>query len=285
MRRIVAVVVIVLLILIAAGGAVWVKDSDSQTAVDLRDRLDIKKSESQGITGSGYIDAQQITLASEVGGEVASVAVKAGDPVLAGDAVVQVKSADLDTQLQQAQATVDTARAQFERLSADSQVQSAQLPGAAGTAPAQQRLAEALVHQAEARLHTLEVQQRKLAIYAPIDGTVDEVLTQPGEQVQPGTPLVRVSQPNPVQLTVYVPQTQLGDVRPGQTAKVTVDAFPDQEFTGQVVAIANQAEFTPKNVQTKDQRADLVFAVRIELPNEDGALKAGMPADAVIEEG
>jgi membrane fusion protein YbhG len=73
-------------------------------------------------------------------------------------------------------------------------------------------------------------------------------------------------------------------VRQGQAAQVTVDSFPGRVFTGKVTFIAQEAQFTPRNVQTKDERATTVFAVRVELANPDHALKPGMPADAVIVE-
>jgi multidrug resistance efflux pump len=88
-----------------------------------------------------------------------------------------------------------------------------------------------------------------------------------------------------VRLTIYVGETDIGRVRQGQQVDVTVDSFPGRTFAGRVTFIAQEAEFTPRNVQTKDERATTVFAVRVELPNPDRALKPGMPADAVIREG
>jgi HlyD family secretion protein len=85
-------------------------------------------------------------------------------------------------------------------------------------------------------------------------------------------------------LTIYISETDIGRVRQGQKANVTVDSFPGQVFAGTVTFIAQEAQFTPRNVQTKDERATTVFAVRIELTNSDHGLKPGMPADAVIVE-
>jgi multidrug efflux pump subunit AcrA (membrane-fusion protein) len=83
-------------------------------------------------------------------------------------------------------------------------------------------------------------------------------------------------------LTIFVPEDQVGKVQIGQPVSVTVDAYPERVFPGTVTFIASQAEFTPKNVQTKEERVNMVFAVRVGLPNGDHALKPGMPADAVI---
>lgn len=182
-------------------------------------------------------------------------------------------------------ARADAARAEYDAAQAAVEVAQARLALVkAGARDFEIRLAEAGVRQAEARLRTLQVQLDKMTLRAPIDGTVTEVLARPGETAVPGAPLLRLSRLNPVTLTIYVPQTDLGQVQVGQPAKVRVDAFPDKTFSGQVVFIATEAEFTPKNVQTKEERTNLVFAVKIRLPNEDGLLKPGMPADAVIGE-
>jgi HlyD family secretion protein len=85
-----------------------------------------------------------------------------------------------------------------------------------------------------------------------------------------------------VTLTIYVPENQLGLVQLGQPVWVTVDAYPERRFEGTVSLIASEAEFTPKNVQTREERVNMVFAVEVKLPNGDHALKPGMPADALI---
>jgi HlyD family secretion protein len=85
-----------------------------------------------------------------------------------------------------------------------------------------------------------------------------------------------------VTLTVYVPEDQLGQVNIGQDVEVQVDSYPDRLFMGTVVAIADEAEFTPRNVQTKEERVNMVFAVDVRIPNPDHELKPGVPADATI---
>jgi multidrug efflux pump subunit AcrA (membrane-fusion protein) len=84
---------------------------------------------------------------------------------------------------------------------------------------------------------------------------------------------------------VYVPERQIGRVKVGQEAQVEVDSYPDQSFVGQVVFIASEAEFTPQNVQTREEKATLAFEVKIEIPNPDHRLKPGMAADALIKVG
>ena len=87
-----------------------------------------------------------------------------------------------------------------------------------------------------------------------------------------------------LRVTVYIPEDRYGEVTLGETAQVSVDSFPDEVFTGKVIRIADQAEYTPRNVQTADGRKTTVFAVDIEIPNPDLKLKPGMPVDVVLGE-
>ena len=97
----------------------------------------------------------------------------------------------------------------------------------------------------------------------------------------PGEFIVEGENDYEVTLTVYVPEAELGRVSLGQNAEVNVDAY-DERFPGEVVHIASQAEFTPKNVQTQEERVHMVFAVKIRLDNPEHLLKPGMPADAIF---
>jgi HlyD family secretion protein len=93
---------------------------------------------------------------------------------------------------------------------------------------------------------------------------------------------VTIASLSEVHLNIYIPETDLGKVRLGQEAEVTIDSYPDRTFKGRVIFISPEAEFTPKNVQTKEERVKLVFRVKIKIPNPDNILKPGMPADALI---
>jgi multidrug resistance efflux pump len=103
-----------------------------------------------------------------------------------------------------------------------------------------------------------------------------------GELAGPGVTLLTLGDLDQVTLTVYVPEDELGRVLIGQQVEVRVDSFPERAFQGRIVAIAQEAEFTPRNVQTQKERVNMVFAVDVSIPNPDHALKPGMPADAVI---
>ncbi len=86
-----------------------------------------------------------------------------------------------------------------------------------------------------------------------------------------------------VYLTIYVSENQLGKIKLGQEAQISVDSFPNRAFNGKVIYISPEAEFTPKNIQTKEERLKLVYGVKIEIKNTDGSLKPGMPADAILQ--
>lgn len=116
-------------------------------------------------------------------------------------------------------------------------------------------------------------------IISPIDGTQMEVLVEEGEYASAGAPLVTVTDLNDLTLTVYVPEDRYGVILLGQSYPVTVDSFPGQSFLGTVSYISDQAEFTPRNVQTTDNRKATVFAIQLELEPTGGLLKPGMPAD------
>ncbi|MGE5617706.1 MAG: HlyD family secretion protein [Sphingomonadaceae bacterium] len=128
----------------------------------------------------------------------------------------------------------------------------------------------------------LELQIAKLTLRSPLDGIVARRSIRVGEIASPGSTLMVVTKPDPMELTVYVPEAVIGQVSVGQRVEVRVDSFPDEVFEGRVIFIATKAEFTPRNVQTQRDRLNLVFAVKVRIPNPDLRLKPGMPADATI---
>jgi len=119
-----------------------------------------------------------------------------------------------------------------------------------------------------------------MALTSPHSGVVTSRSANEGEAALAGTTLLTVADLDEVKLTIYVPEDELDSVYIGQEVEVRVDSFPERAFPGTVASIAQQAEFTPKNVQTEKDRVNMVFAVRVRLPNPDHLLKPGMPADA-----
>lgn len=139
--------------------------------------------------------------------------------------------------------------------------------------------AEANLAQAEAGMSLIELQIQKCQVTAPIDGTIVSLNIEAGELVAAGTTLMTIAQLDEVTLTVYVPEDEYGRINLGQAISIYVDSYPNKEYTGIVQSIADEAEFTPRNVQTVEGRKSTVFAVTIRVPNEDDELKPGMPAD------
>jgi HlyD family secretion protein len=121
------------------------------------------------------------------------------------------------------------------------------------------------------------------SVLAPAAGVVTMRAFEPGELVGVGSTVVRITALDTVRLMIYVPEAELGRIRLGQTARVRVDSHTDREFPGRVVYLSPSAEFTPKNVQTKEERTKLVFGVKILIPNPDMLLKPGLPADALLD--
>ncbi|RPI18339.1 MAG: HlyD family efflux transporter periplasmic adaptor subunit [Ignavibacteriae bacterium] len=119
-------------------------------------------------------------------------------------------------------------------------------------------------------------------IFAPSDGIISKKFVEEGEIVSPSSSLLRLSDMETVNLVIYVNEVDLSKVKLGQKTEIKTDASKEKSYTGNIIFISPEAEFTPKNIQTQDERTKLVFAVKIEIPNQQYELKPGMPADAVI---
>jgi multidrug resistance efflux pump len=177
----------------------------------------------------------------------------------------------------------DTTQAQLESADAALRAAEARLEQAqAGARDEQIMVAEAQIAQARAAQQQVEVQLSKAALSAPRAGLVLSRPVHEGEQVAPGAPVMTIGSLDTVRLTLYIAEADIGRVTQGQQVDVTVDSFPGRVFTGSVSFIAQEAQFTPRNVQTQAERVTTVFAVRVDLPNPEHALKPGMPADAVL---
>jgi HlyD family secretion protein len=145
------------------------------------------------------------------------------------------------------------------------------------------RVAEASVGEAQAAVRRLETQVAELRVLAPVDGTVLSKVSELGEVIPAGKTVVVLGDLDHPWIKIYVPETALGAVRLGAPTRVFVDSFPGRPFHGVVTWIADQAEFTPKNVQTQEERVNLVYAVKVSIQDAARRLKAGMPADAEVD--
>ena len=231
-----------------------------------------------------------------------------GDPQLsnAGQSLYDNASAELDS-AQQAYDNLLSSKGANEVLTARAQVATAQeyyysaldflrslqtgdqspsvsaAESAVDQAQAAADQAQKMVAQAQANLDLIDTQISKLTVNAPIDGTILVRNVEPGEFVQPGADAFTMANLNELTITVYVPEDRYGQIHLGQTANVTVDSFPGKIFTGTVTYISDQAEFTPRNVQTVEGRSSTVYAIKLKVNDPNGDLKIGMPADVVFE--
>lgn len=144
-------------------------------------------------------------------------------------------------------------------------------------------LAAARVEQAKQVLNLSQTRRSYAQITAPVDGVVLSKNIEAGEYVSPGTPVVTIGDLNQVWLKAYIAETDLGKVKLGQDVAVTTDTYPGKVYKGNIGFIASEAEFTPKSIQTAEERVKLVYRIKITLDNTSRELKPGMPADALIQ--
>jgi HlyD family secretion protein len=144
--------------------------------------------------------------------------------------------------------------------------------------------AQAGVRQAQANLALLETQMQKLTIYAPRDGVILSRAVEPGEFLQPGATALTLADLSQLTVTVYIPEDRYGQLHLGQAATIRVDSFPGETFQASIVYISDQAEFTPRNVQTVEGRSTTVYAVKLRVEDSTARLKPGMPADVFFEQ-
>lgn len=137
--------------------------------------------------------------------------------------------------------------------------------------------------EAQARIQQLDVALREAELSAPADGLVQTVSVRAGDLVDPGTIVVTMLESSQLRVKVYVPETDLAAVRVGQPARVEVDSLQKRSFMGRVQEISSQAEFLPRNVQTRDDRQHQVFGVKVRVDNPDGVLKSGMSATVRLQ--
>jgi HlyD family secretion protein len=181
------------------------------------------------------------------------------------------------------QSQVNGARSAYSLTLANVAVATASLADLkAGAALEDVALAEAQLHQAQAQLKLAQSYLSRATLTAPLTGVVAQRSAQIGETLQPGSALLSIMNFDEVKLVVYVPQTDLPRVRLGDKVKVYADAYPAETFEGEVTAIARQAQFSSRDTQAQEDRANVVFAVKVKLLNTDHRLKPGMAGDVVF---
>jgi HlyD family secretion protein len=266
----------------------------------------------------GHVEATETVVAAQSSGQLQQFMPAEGAPLAAGAAAAIVDTTALALQLQQisAQRGASSARvneAAHQIAAIDAQLVVAQRSFArARRLFAEQAATAQQLDQAEREYRTLVAQraaagaQREVAIREasstdarveqirdliarshvvnPVRGTVLTTYVRAGEFVQTGQPLYKIANLDTMELRAYVTEPQLAGVRLGQPAQVTIDAGDagHRTLTGTVAWVSSQAEFTPTPIQTRDERTNLVYAVKISVPNRGGVLKIGMPADVQL---
>ncbi len=136
-----------------------------------------------------------------------------------------------------------------------------------------------VVEQAQADLALAETRLSRAVLLSPLTGVVLTRAIEPGEMAAPGVPVASLADTSTVTVRVFVSERALGRVKLGMPAKITTDSTGKQEFSGKVTFISDKAEFTPKTIETREERVKLVYRVKVEVPNPQDILKPGMPAD------
>jgi len=145
--------------------------------------------------------------------------------------------------------------------------------------------ARAQLAEAQARLEQINVQLAEGEVKAPVAAIIEVLSVRPGDLITPGQVIARLLEKDQIRVRIYIPEPQLSDVRVGQKVSVRVDSVrdPNPVFTGIIEQINSQGEFTPRNVQSRDERNHYVFGVKVKLDNREGKLKSGMAADVTLE--
>ncbi len=226
------------------------------------------------IEGSGTVEVTEIEMSSKIAGRIGSLPKAEGEAVGRGELLVRLEYDELSAQQNSAQANLTNAERNLARIKA--------LFASGSVSRRDLDNAETAYRVARAAHEQVSASITNAVLHSPIGGVVLDTNLEVGEMAFPGTPIVTVADITRPWMYVYVNEVKLGLVKLGQKAEVYVDSFPGRAFPARVVAISNKAEFTPKTIQTKEERVKLVFAVKIAIDNPDQALKPGMPADAVI---
>lgn len=248
---------------------------------------------------SGTIEVDEVHVASRSAGRVEKIFAWEGDSLKTNTPIVQLEASELKARRSLAAAQINTAQhdveaqsAQLEFLKADAQrqqdllkrntVSPSEAERAMSAAKAQEKniaAARARVEQALAQLADMDAQIQEMKIVAPADSILEVLSVKVGDVLPANREVATLILPERLWVRVYVPEPWLGLIKLNDTVRVRVDSYPGRDFSGVVEQINRKAEFTPRNVQTVEDRIKQVFGVKIRLENKEDALRAGMSAD------
>jgi membrane fusion protein YbhG len=251
---------------------------------------------------SGTIEVDEVHLAPRTGGRVEKLFVQEGDTLHAGQPLAQLVAPEMQARRDLAQAQIDTTirdadahAAQLEFMQADARrqddllrsktVSPSEAERARSAAAAEEKSLDAArmrIVQMRAQLAEIDAELRELKVAAPNDCVVEVLNVKVGDVLAPNQELATLILPQHLWVRVYVPEPWLGHIKLGQEVRARVDSFANEEFPGRVEQINRQAEFTPRNVQTVEDRIRQVFGIKIRLQNHDDKLRAGMSADVTF---
>jgi HlyD family secretion protein len=251
---------------------------------------------------SGTIEVDEVHVGPRMGGRVGKIFAQEGDKLTPGQTIVELDAAEL-------KARRDLAAAQINSASHDAEAQAAQLEfmrddakrqqdllkrnvvspsdaeRIASVARAQEKIVEAArvrVIQARAQLADIDAQLAELQVKAPTDSILEVLSVKVGDVLAANREVATLILPQHLWVRVFVPEPWLGLIKVGDSVQVRVDSFGDRDFGGVVEQVNRQAEFTPRNVQTVEDRIRQVYGVKVRLPNKEDQLRAGMSADVVF---
>jgi HlyD family secretion protein len=253
------------------------------------------------LEAAGTLEAVEVDVGALITGRVVALRCDEGDDVSAGDVVAVLDAEELtagvaaaeaaaraaDDRVAAAAAAYAAANDQFERVARAypagiTKAEYERARAARDGALAELASARSLAAQAEAAKAQLDARRREVDILAPITGVVLSRNVETGEVLGAGMPVVTLADLSVLELNVFIPEAKVGFVDVGDPVEVAVDSYPGEVFQGKVKAVGSKAEFTPRNVESKEDRVTLVFKVTVTVPNGDGRLKPGMPADAAF---
>jgi RND family efflux transporter MFP subunit len=238
---------------------------------------------------SGFVEADEIRVGSRVGGRVMHVPAVEGHVVKTGDLLFELEPYDLLQRRAQAAAEIDQALAllsqaqtSFNRIKPMFEHQAASQEEF-DTAKSKVDYAEATVVANKAALGAIDEEIKELKVFSPVNGTVEAVDLQPGDLVPANAPVLSLMDTGKLWVRAYVPENRL-NVETGKKVLVTVDSFANRKFQAHVSFVARQAEFTPGNVQTPEERSKQVFRIKTTLDEGLDVLRPGMSADVWLED-
>ena len=251
---------------------------------------------------SGTIEVDEVHVGPRSPGRVEKIFAQEGDMLRAGQPIVELEASELQARRDLAAAQIETAihdadsqKAQLEFLRDDARRQQDLLrrrvvspndaEKAGSAARAQEKNAAAAqmrVTQARAQLADIDAQLAEMQVKAPADSILEVLSVKVGDVLPANREVATLLLPKHLWVRVYVPEPWLGLIKVGENVRVRVDSFPGKDFDGVVEQINRQAEFTPRNVQTVEDRIRQVFGVKVRLPNTDDRLRAGMAADVLF---